>query len=46
MDMQGKIIKNIVSDKTNINVSDINSGLYYLVIYTGDGIIRKKFEVL
>jgi hypothetical protein len=37
MDMQGKIIKNIVSDN--------NSGLYYLVIYSGDNIIRKKFEV-
>lgn len=46
IDITGKIIKeisNFTSNSIEINTSELNQGIYYLSIYTGEEVILRKF---
>lgn len=45
-DMQGKMVQKLNPESKTIDVSDFKSGLYYLILYSEDNVIRKKFEVV
>ncbi len=46
LDISGKVIKeisNFTSNSIEINTSELNQGIYYLSIYTGEEVILRKF---
>jgi hypothetical protein len=44
-DLQGKLVQNIEGDKTNIDITTLNSGVYLLKITTPTHPIYRKFVV-
>ena len=43
LDVTGKTVKTINSNYKTVNVSDLTKGIYFLQVYTEDGLINKKF---
>jgi Leucine-rich repeat (LRR) protein len=43
LDLSGKVVKSIDGNSANVNVSDLNNGIYILKVYTQNGVSNTRF---
>ena len=42
-DINGRMVKNQIGADAQINVSDLNAGVYFVTIESNEGMTKKKF---